>query len=115
MGDMRMSSRGSSTSRRMARTRERGLQSVSKITRGAVAASLMLAAALSAVAAIGFAGHTSTTATGASSGTTSARGSSDGQRVALPPTGDGGALAPPVAPPISQPVQAPPPVTSGGS
>jgi hypothetical protein len=34
--------------------------------------------------------------------------------VALPPTGDSGALVP-VAPPISQPIQAPPPVTSGGS
>lgn len=114
MSDMRTSSRGPSP-RRMGRTRERGMQSVSKITRGAVAASLMLAAALSAVAAFGFAGHTSATATGASSGTTSARGSSDGQRVALPPTGNGGALIPPVAPPISQPVQAPAPVTSGGS
>jgi hypothetical protein len=33
----------------------------------------------------------------------------------LPPTGDGGALAPPIAPPVSQPVPVGPPVTSGGS
>jgi hypothetical protein len=66
------------------------------------------------VAALGFAGHAGATGTGSSSGSTSARGSSTGQRVALPPTGGGGALVP-VAPPISQPIQAPPPVTSGGS
>ncbi len=52
MGDMRTSSHGPSSPRRMAHTRERGMESVSKVTRGAVAASLMLAAALSAVAAI---------------------------------------------------------------
>jgi hypothetical protein len=94
--------------------RDRGMQSVSRVTRVTVAVSLALTAALSAVAALGFAGHASAAGTGSSSGNTSARGSSTGQRVALPPTGDGGALAP-VAPPISQPVQAPPPVTSGGS
>lgn len=114
MADMRTGSQGRSTQRRAARTRERGMRSVSVVTRMAVSASLLLAAALSVVAAIGFTGHTNATATGASSGTTSARGSSNGQRVALPPTGDGGVLSPPFAPPVSQPVQQPP-VTSGGS
>ena len=114
MSDMRTSRKGSSSTRRRAQVRDRGMRSVSKVTRVTVAVSLTLTAALSAVAALGFAGHASAAGTGSSSGTTSARGSSTGQRVALPPTGDGGALVP-VAPPISQPIQAPPPVTSGGS
>ena len=94
--------------------RDRGMRSVSRVTRVTVAISITLTAALSAVAALGFAGHAGASGTGSSSGSTSARGSSTGQRVALPPTGDGGAPVP-VAPPISQPIQAPPPVTSGGS
>jgi len=90
------------------------MRSVSRVTRIAVAASLAGTAVFSAVAAIAFSGHANaSTSTG--SGTTSARAASDGQRVALPPTGNGGALTAPVAPPISQPVPAGPPVTSGGS
>jgi hypothetical protein len=89
------------------------MRSVSRATRVAVAASLAGTAFFSAVASIAFSGHANaSTSTG---GTTSARAASDGQRVALPPTGNGGALTAPVAPPISQPVPAGPPVTSGGS
>ena len=114
MSETRTSRKGFSSTRRRAQVRDRGMRSVSKVTRFTVAVSLALTAALSAVAALGFAGHASASGTGSTTGTTSARGSSTGQRVALPPTGDGGALVP-GAPPISQPIQAPPPVTSGGS
>jgi hypothetical protein len=111
---MRTSRKGSALTRRRAQVRDRGMRSVSRVTRVTVAISITLTAALSAAAALGFAGHAGASETGSSSGSTSARGSSTGQRVALPPTGDSGALVP-VAPPISQPIQAPPPVTSGGS
>ena len=91
------------------------MRSVSRVTRIAVAASLAGTAFFSAFAAIAFSGHANASTSTGSSGTTSARAASDGQRVALPPTGNGGALTAPVAPPISQPVPAGPPVTSGGS
>jgi hypothetical protein len=90
------------------------MRSASRLTRIAVAVSLALSAVFSAVAALGFTGHQGTTSTGDAADSTSARGSSDAQRVALPPTDDEGALSPPFAPPVSAPVQAPP-VTSGGS
>ncbi len=92
------------------------MRSASRITRVAIAVSLALSAAFSAIAAIGFAGRASATTTGGSTATSVAAGSSSGVRVALPPKGTGGALSAPAAPPISQPVpQLPPPVTSGGS
>ena len=113
MVDMRSSSPDPADRRRVARTRERGMRTVSRVTRIAVAASLAATAVFSAIAAIGFSGRANAS-TSSSSGTTAAQGSS-GQRVALPPTGSGGALTAPEAPPVSQPVPVGPPVTSGGS
>jgi len=115
MVDMGSRSPDPADRRRVARTRERGMRSVSRVTRAAVAASLAATAVFSAIAAIGFSGRASASTSSGSSGATSARGTVDGQRVALPPTGEGGALTAPLAPPISQPVPAGPPVTSGGS
>jgi hypothetical protein len=115
MTGMRSSGPGARNRRRIGRTRENGMRSVSRITSLAVAVSLALSAVVSAIAAFGFAGRANAT-TGGSSATSAANGSSTGIRLALPPKGDGGALSAPAAPPVSQPVgQAPPPVTSGGS
>ena len=115
MTGVRSNVSGSRNRPRIRRTRENGMRSVSRVTRLAVAVSLVLSAVFSAIAAIGFAGRASATTAG-SSRTTAPNGSSAGVRVALPPKGDAGSASEPVAPPVSQPVtQVPPPVTSGGS
>ena len=77
--------------------RDRGLRSVSFLTRITVAASVGLTAAFSAVAAIAFSGNS--TGTGKTPTTAAPAG---GQLVALPPR-NGGSLnfpQPPVGPPV---------------
>ena len=77
--------------------RDRGLRSVSFLTRITVAASVGLTAAFSAVAAIAFSGNS--TSTGKTPTTAAPAG---GQLVALPPR-NGGSLnfpQPPVGPPV---------------
>lgn len=83
---------------------------MSGLTRAAIAGSIALAAAFSAVAGAVFSGHSTAAASaGASqSGTTSSR-----PAVALPPTTDGRLVAP-AQPPVVN-IGSAPPVTSGGS
>ncbi len=79
--------------------RDRGLRSVSFLTRITVAASVGLTAAFSAVAAIAFSGNSTGTGTGKTPTTAAPAG---GQLVALPPR-NGGSLTfpqPPVGPPV---------------
>jgi len=106
-------------SRRQGRVREKGLQSVSVITRLAVAASLVLSAVFTVIAAKGFAGRTTTATGGTTPASSGGAGSAATVRIALPPKGgDQGSssgITPPVAPPVSQPIVQAPPVTSGGS
>ena len=92
------------------------MESVSLITRLVIAVSLVLSAVFSVVAAMGFAGR-STTKTAGTSATSGGAGSSSSVRIALPPKGgdQGSGITPPVAPPVSQPIVQAPPVTSGGS
>ena len=96
----------------MGRARDNGMQSVSRFTRIAVAASLILSAVFSVIAAMGFGGRASASTGGT---TTAGGGSSTGVRLALPPKGDAGAPPVQVAPPVSQPAYQAPPVVSGGS
>ena len=77
--------------------RDRGLRSVSFLTRITVAASVGLTAAFSAVAAIAFSGHSTTTGK-----TPTTAAPAGGQLVALPPR-NGGSLnfpQPPIGPPV---------------
>ncbi len=77
--------------------RDRGLRSVSSLTRITVAAAVGLTAAFSAVAAIAFSGRSNTT--GKAAVTAAPAG---GQLVALPPR-NGGSLnfpQPPIGPPV---------------
>lgn len=117
MNGARSSDFGSRNRPRVGHMREKGMRSVSRITRLTVAVSLMLSAVFSAIAAIGFAGRTSAKASGSS--VTSVNGTTPAVRIALPPKNQGEApsapFVPPVAPPVSQPVVQAPPVTSGGS
>lgn len=95
--------------------RHEGVRAVSRVTRAAAAGSLLLAALFSVVAAIGYSGHARVTAGRSRTSETRSVAATGGVRVALPPSGDDGALAPPALPPVSQTVPALPPVTSGGS
>ncbi len=83
--------------------RDRGLRSVSFLTRITVAASVGLTAAFSAVAAIAFSGNSTGTGTGTGTGNTPTTAApAGGQLVALPPR-NGGSLTfpqPPVGPPV---------------
>ena len=108
---MRSDGRGAS---RVGRAREDGMQSVSRFTRLAIAASLILSAVFSVIAAIGFGGRASA-GTGGAATSTAGGGSSTDVRLALPPKGSAGAPPVQIAPPISQPVNQAPPVVSGGS
>lgn len=93
------------------RRRENGRRVVSGLTRAAIAGSIALTAAFSAVAGAVFSGHSSTAA--ASAGSEQSSTTSSHPAVALPPTTDGRLVAP-AQPPIASTGSAPP-VTSGGS
>lgn len=105
-------SSGPGSVRRIERVREEGMRSVGRITRLALAASLALAAAFSAVADVAFPGR-SDAAGNNERGFGAAQSSDPGVRIALPPPRDQDGLAPPVAPPL--PAAEGGSVTSGGS
>jgi hypothetical protein len=93
--------------------RARGFRSASIVTRIAVAASVALSIAFSAIAAVAFPGRASHQASAGRQADTSSR--STGPVVALPPAnaGAGGLPAPPVQAPVSAPGSGQ--VGSGGS
>ena len=92
--------------------REKGLRSASIVTRVAVAASIALGGAFSAVAAMAFPGRSSRDG---AQGTRAATSQSSGPIVALPPAnaGTGGLPAPPLQAPVAVPGSGQ--VGSGGS
>ena len=97
----------------LGRVRANGMRSISRATRLTTAASVVLSVVFSAVAALGFAGHSGTTASKGAGPQTPSAGNVNMGLVALPPKGSGGTLAPPATLPVAQ--SAPAPVTSGGS
>ena len=93
--------------------RARGFRSASIVTRIAVAASVALSIAFSAIAAVAFPGRASRQSAAGKAANTSTR--STGPVVALPPAnaGAGGLPAPPIQAPVSAPGSGQ--VGSGGS
>lgn len=92
--------------------RNAGRNLVSRITRLAIAGSIAMTAAFSAVAAAAFSGHSSAGASVPAGSTTASGITKSHPTVALPPA-KSGALPQPVQPPVV--TAAAPPVTSGGS
>jgi hypothetical protein len=89
------------------------MRSAVRVTRVTAAASVVLTIILSAVAALGFSGRSTSKTSGTAVGSTSGSATT-AVRLALPPRGQGGTLTPPTSRPV-QNVPAAPAVTSGGS